>query len=76
MLYTLSEEELAEAILKEELKKDFGKLFKEAKKTQGDSVSKRIVGSIDEWLRIELECAIKEIEDENPMEQLYEDLDS
>jgi hypothetical protein len=56
---TLSEEELAEASLKEELRKDFRKLFREARKTKGDSVSKRIVGSIDEWLRIELECAIE-----------------
>ena len=51
MLQFMDEKEMNEEQLNEELENDLKKLFREAKKKKGDPKSKRIVESLDEYLR-------------------------
>ena len=62
MIEELSQFEMNELQLQEELEYDLKKLFREAKKKNGDPKSKRIVEELEEHLRKELEIAINEYE--------------
>ena len=66
MLEEISAEQIDEKELNYELSHDLKKLFKEAKKKK-DIISQKIVENIDEWLSIELQSAIDEQEEPNPI---------